>query len=52
MGGHVMEFSINSFTTVNNVIEKVRLVYGRCCTLQLYNEQGRELDSQEIVENA
>ena len=51
-GDRVMEFSSNSFTTVTYVKEKIRLVYGRCGILQLYNEHGRELDSQEIVENA
>ena len=53
-GDCMMEFSSNSnsFTTVNNVIEKVRPVYGRCCSLQLYNEHRRELHSKEVVENA
>ena len=50
-GDRVMEFSSNSFTTVNDVLEKARLAYGRCSILQLYNEHERELDSQEIVEN-
>ena len=44
-----MEFS---FTTVYDVIEKARLAHGKCCILQLSNEHGRELDYQEIVENA
>ena len=47
-----MEFSSNNVTTVNDVIEKARLAHGKCCILQLFNEHGRELDSQEIVENA
>ena len=51
-GDRVVEFSSNSFTPVNDVIEKTRLVYGKCCILQLYSEHGRELDSQEIIENA
>ena len=51
-GDRVMEFSRNHFTAVNDVIEKARLAYGKCCILQLPNEHGRELDSQEIVENA
>ena len=50
-GDRVMDFNSNGFTTVNDVIEKVRTVYVRCCTLQLYNEHGRKLDSQEVVEN-
>ena len=49
-GERVMEFS-NSFTIVYDVIE-VMLVYRGYCTLQLYNEHGRELDSKEVVENA
>ena len=40
-GIRVMEFSSNSFNTVNDVTEKVRLVYGKLCILQLYNEHGR-----------
>ena len=51
-GDRVMEFSSNRFTTVNDVREKARPVYGRYCTLQLYNEHGRELDSKEAVETA
>ena len=44
--------SSNHFITVNNVMEKARLTYGKCSILQLFNEHGRELNSQEIVENA
>ena len=51
-GDRVMEFSSNNFTTVNYVIEKPRFAYGKCCILQLFDEHGRELDSQEIVEIA
>ena len=51
-GDRVMEFSSNNFTILNDVIEKTILAYGKCCILQLFNEHGRELDSQEIVENA
>ena len=47
-----MEFNNNQFITINNVIEKLRLTYGECSTLQLLNEHGRELNLQEIVENA
>ena len=47
-----MEFSSNHFITVNNVIEKARLTCGKCSILQLFNEHGRELNSQEMVENA
>ena len=46
-----MEFSSNSISTINDVIEKARLAHGKCCILQLYNKHGRELYSQEIVEN-
>ena len=48
----VMEFSSNHFITGNNVIEKARPRYGKCSSLQLFNEHGRELNPQEIVENA
>ena len=51
-GDRVMEFSSNHFITVNNVIEKARLTSGNCSILQLFNEHGRVLNSQEIVENA
>ena len=51
-GGRGMEVSGNHFITVDNVIEKARLTYGKCSILQLFNEHGRELNSQEIVENA
>ena len=34
-GDRVMEFSSNSFTTVNDVIE-VRPVHGSCCTHMTY----------------
>ena len=47
-----MEFSSNHLITANNVIEKVRLTYGKCSILQLFNGHGRELNSQEIVESA
>ena len=47
-----MEFSSNHFITANNIIEKARLTYGKCSILQLFNEHGRELNSQEIIENA
>ena len=47
-GDRVMDFSSNHFITVNNVIEKV----WKCSSLQLFNEHGRELNFQEIVENA
>ena len=47
-----MEFSSSHFITANYVIEKVRLTYRKCSTLQLLNEHGRELNSQEIVKNA
>ena len=43
-------FSSNHFIAVNNVIEKARHRYGMCSILQLFNEHGRELNSQEIVE--
>ena len=47
-----MEFNNNNqFITVNDVIE-VRHTYGECSTLQLLNEHGRELNLQEIMENA
>ena len=45
-GDHVMEFSSNPFITVNNVIEEARLTYGKCSSLQLFNEHGWELNSQ------
>ena len=48
----VMEFSSNHIITVNDVIGKARLTYGRFSTLQLFNEHGSELNSQEIVGNA
>ena len=51
-GDRVMAFSSNHSITVNNVIEKASLMYGKCSILQLFNEHGRELNSQEIVENA
>ena len=51
-GGRVVELSSNHFITVNNVTEKARLTYGKCSILQLLNEHGRELNSQEIVENS
>ena len=51
-GDRVMEFSSNHLITANNVTEKVMLTYGECSILQLFNEHGRELNSQEIVENA
>ena len=51
-GDRVMQFSGNHFITVNNVIEKARLRYGKSSILRLFNEHGRELNSQEIVENA
>ena len=51
-GARVIEFSSNHFITANNVTEKVRLTYGTCSILLLFNEQGRELNSQEIIENA
>ena len=51
VGDRVMEFSSNHFITVNDVIERARLTYGKCSILQLFNEHGRELNSQEIVEN-
>ena len=47
-----MDFSSNHFITVNNVLEKARVTYGKCSSLQLFNEHGRELNSQEVVENA
>ena len=47
-----MEFNNNQFITVNDITEKVRHTYGECSTLQLLNEHGRELNPQEIVENA
>ena len=50
-GDYVMEFSSNHFNTVNHVIKKARLTYGKCSSLQLFNEHGRELNFQEIVEN-
>ena len=51
-GDRVMEFSNNHSFTVSNVIEKARLRYGKCSIIQLFNKHGRELNSQEIVENA
>ena len=52
-GDRVMEeFNNNHIITVSDVIEKARLTYGRFSTWQLFNEHGRELHSQEIVENA
>ena len=47
-----MEFSSNHLITVNNVLENAILMYGECSILQLFNEHGRELNSQEVVENA
>ena len=46
-----MEFCINHFITVNNVLEKTGLACGKCSSLQKFNEHGRELNSQEVVEN-
>ena len=51
-GDRVMEFSSNHLITVDDVIEKAKLTYGKCSILRLFNEHGRELNSQEIVENA
>ena len=51
-GVRVMELSSNHFIIVNNVIGQARLTYGKCTIWQLFNEHGRELNSQEIVENA
>ena len=51
-GDRIMEFKNNEFTTVNDVMEKVKHTYGGCSTLQLLNEHGRELNLQEIVKNA
>ena len=51
-GVRLMEFSSTHSITVNNVIGKARLRYGKCGSLQLFNDHGRELNSQEIVENA
>ena len=48
----IMEFNSNQFITVNDITEKVRHTYGECSTLHLLNEHGRELNLQEIVENA
>ena len=48
-GDCIIEFNNNQFITVNNVIEKLRLTYGECSTLQILNEHGRELKLQEIV---
>ena len=48
----MMEFRSNHFITVYNAIEKARLTYGKCSIFQLFNEHGRELNSQKIVENA
>ena len=47
-----MELNNNQFTTVNDITEKARHTYEKCSTLQLLNEHGRELNPQEIVENA
>ena len=44
-GGRAMEFSSNHSITVNNVIEKARLRYGNCSSLQLFNGHGGELNS-------
>ena len=51
-GDRILEFNNNQFITGNDVIEKVRHTYGECSTLQLLNGHGRELNLQEIVENA
>ena len=51
-GDRVMEFSSNHFISANNVIGKARLTSVKCSILQLFNEHGRELNSEEIVENA
>ena len=49
-GDRVMEFSSNHFITVNNVIEKARLRYGKCSILQLFNEHGtRALQHGKLV---
>ena len=48
-GDCVMEYNSNHFITVNNVIEKARLTYGKCSILQLFNEHGSELYSQVIL---
>ena len=45
-----MEFNNNQFITVNDIMEKVRHTYGECSVL--LNGHGRELNPQEIVENA
>ena len=45
-----MEFNSSSFNTVNDVLGKVSQSGGGC-TLQLYNEHWRELDSGEIMAN-
>ena len=49
-GDRVMELNSSSFTTVSNVLGKVSHGGGGC-TLQLYNEHGRELNSGEVVDN-
>ena len=51
-GDRVMVFTSNRFIIVNNIIEKARLRDGKCSILQLFNENGMELNSQEIIENA
>ena len=51
-GDRVRDLSSHHFITVNNVVEKARLTHGKCSSLQLFNEHGRELNSQEIFENA
>ena len=47
----IMEFNNNQFITVNDITEKVRHTYEECSST-LLNEHGRELNPQEIVEDA
>ena len=47
-----MEFNNNQFITVIDITAKAMHTYGECSNLQLLNEHRRELNLQEIVENA
>ena len=47
----IIEFNSSSFTLVRDVLERIKIRF-RNCSINLYNEHGRQMELDEIVKKA